>query len=80
MYLNCARNFKFVRKCARAEAQVKYMGEWRTNRCRDEFKKFNTDIINVLAFFGSNDFKIKTGHVKDANSVTLDIIGAVADK
>ena len=35
---------------------------------------------DVIKPGGSNDFKIKTGHVKDANSVTLDIIGAVADK
>ncbi len=35
---------------------------------------------DVIKPGGSNDFKIKTGHVKDANSVTLDIIAAVADK
>ncbi len=39
------------------------------------------EILDDLVKPGStNDFKIKTSHVKGANSVTLDITGAVPDK
>lgn len=43
----------------------------------DKEKEILDDVVKPGA---SNDFKIKTGHVKDANSVTLDIISAIADK
>ena len=39
------------------------------------------EILDDVVKPGSSiDFKIKTGHVKDASSVTMDIINAVADK
>ena len=40
-------------------------------------KEILDDVVKPGA---TNDFKIKTSHIKGANSVTLDIIGAVADK
>ena len=43
----------------------------------DKEKETLDDVIKPGA---TNDFKLKTGHVKGANSVTLDIISAVADK
>ena len=43
----------------------------------DKEKEILDDVIKPGS---SNDFKIKTGHIKDANSVTVDIINAVADK
>ncbi len=43
----------------------------------DKEKEILTDAIKPGA---TNDFKIKTGHVKGANSVTFDIIKAEADK
>ena len=39
------------------------------------------DVLDDIVKPGSStDFKIKTGHVKDANSVTFDIISATPDK
>ncbi len=43
----------------------------------DKEKEILDDVIKPGA---TNDFKIKTNHVKGANSVTLDIISAAPDK
>jgi len=37
-------------------------------------------IDDVVKPNSSDDFKVKISHVKDANSVVVDIVGAVADK
>ena len=43
----------------------------------DKEKEILDDVIKPGA---TNDFKIKNSHIKGANSVTLDITGAVPDK